>query len=705
VADPRGTHPRILELVVLVSVGTVLLFVGSMFLSTDGHFVPQVVDLYLVCQYARAFAEGHAFHYNVGDPASTGATSLLYTATLSLAHAAGARGEGLVAVAILAGALLYLGSVVMAYRVATLLASQRVALLAAALLSLGGPAVWGFLYGSDIGLFMFLSLWLFERFLLGWRRGSPTGWILPGCLLSLARPEGLPIGLALGLSWSVHFGGARPGFKKLLPWLPAATALGVLLFYRVLTGQWLGTSVSDKSLFANYGLRDGIGMVVEYLMGIIRGLLLGFYPPETMLGFSKGWAPFYFPPLALLLIMVSLMSPREAQAPLRVWLAVILVLFVLTTPSMFMGVHFNRYLMWAFPTLFILVAVGWGDLVASISRGNDTLDAVLFRAGATLMIACGVLSTIRFAALYGELAGEVNRRDLSAAQWISNAMNDGRLPKHAAMADVATSVEFLTGHRNINLHGVNTPAFFGGRAAEREAGVFEALGRLELPERPDFLITSLAAQESYPSLKALVAEPPLFMTTSGADEIVIYRMNYDLMGRNGSFLLPETLKAVEGLREVDRINICDSRDESRHGYRYRSYLGDLLLNGTVRQESYHLSSGSEPVIDAGRAILGEESFHVRTLPGRELVVILRTAATANAHVFRAAGPLSLALAFPEAGFLVSVNGRPRDTVRFRPREGWEELCIRIPGPYIEGSDTFLRFSGRYASFYYWFYQS
>src|SRR2546425_3596612 len=95
----------------LLALAVAIVFLGFMLAATSGHFVPQVVDLYVVCEYARAMAEGHAFHYNLGEPASTGATSLLHTVVLAAAHAAGARGEGLVAFAVLWGAALYVASV------------------------------------------------------------------------------------------------------------------------------------------------------------------------------------------------------------------------------------------------------------------------------------------------------------------------------------------------------------------------------------------------------------------------------------------------------------------------------------------------------------------------------------------------------------------------------------------------------------------
>jgi hypothetical protein len=172
-----------------------------MLASTEAHFVPQVVDLFLTCQYAKAMAEGHPFRYNPGDAPSTGATSLLHTAVLAAAHAAGIRGEGLVAFAVLTGAALYVAAVVVAYRAAEDWAGSDVAVLAAVLVMLGGPVVWGFLYGADIALFLFLALFLLWRWTRAWvLGGAASSWAWAGVLLALARPEGLLIGVVLARS-------------------------------------------------------------------------------------------------------------------------------------------------------------------------------------------------------------------------------------------------------------------------------------------------------------------------------------------------------------------------------------------------------------------------------------------------------------------------------------------------------------------------
>ena len=686
----------------LLALAVAIVFLGFMLAATNGHFVPQVVDLYVVCQYARSFAEGHPFHYNAGEPASTGSTSLLHTALLGAAHALGARGEGLVAFAIATGTAFYVGSVLLARRVAVLLGGgEPEGLLAGALLALGGPVVWGFLYGSDMALFMFLCLWLMERLLATWNGGPFAGTVVAGVLCALARPEGLPLAVLLGVAWAAGPRRHARGPARALPWLPALAAAAVLLLYRAVTGFWLGTSMADKSLFANYGIPEGLALVTEYGVDVVRGLLFGFYPSQTPIGLSRGWAPYYFVPLALPLALLALVRCREPyRIPLWLWTGAVMLVVAATAGNTFMGVHFNRYLMWAFPTVHILAAVGLGILARILGREDHRLARSLFHGGAAVAGLLGLLSTLRFATVYGAMAGDVYRRDVGAAEWIVR-----NLPRGVAMANLATSVEYLTGHRNLNLHGVTSPFFFGNRTAEREAGVWESLGRLPLAERPTHLITTVSTQESFPTMREIVAGPPIFQTNSFLDEILIYRIRYDMVGKNARMFLPESFQAVSGLQEVDRLNVCDSADEAAHAYAFESRLGNVRLNGTARVDRYGGEGGQgERVADGGRAVLGRESFRVRTRKGRDLTVVMRTSSSVNANVMRAVGSGQYGVEIAEAGIIVETGGRTSARVTFRPRPGWDERSFLIPGSFLaEGSTPFV-LTGRYASFYYWFYQ-
>jgi len=707
--SPPGWWPLRLRpsfVLLLLTLAVILLFLGLMLASTGGHFVPQVVDVYLVCQYARAMAEGHPFQYNPGEPASTGATSLLHTALLALAHALGARGEMLVAFAILAGACFFAASVALAVRIGRRLGGEREGHLAAALVALGGPVVWGFLYGSDIALFMLLALWLLERWLAEWEQKIPHGTLAAAALLALSRPEGLPIAVFLGAAWSLAHprrdtAGRAGSIARLILWVPTAAGLAVSALYRLKTGLWFGTSFADKSLFANYGFADGLGLVAQYGIDVLRGLLLGFYPPESAIGFSRGWASLAFPPLGLiLLVVVWVRPPSGAARPLRLWLGLVGLVWALVAPSTFMGVHFNRYLMWAFPGLLALVAAGLGILTRLLARDNEDLARQWFAGAAGLLVVLGALSTARFASLYAEMAGAIARRDVAAAAWIAT-----HLPPGVAIANAATSIEYLTGHRSLNLHGVTSPAFFGTRTAEREAGLWEALSRLAPEERPALLLTSVSAQESQVTLREVADGAPLFQTTSLSDELQIFRMRYDLVGKSRRFYLAQSLRATEGLQEVDRLNVCDARDEESHDYRFESHLGGLPLNGTARIDTYGQPDGPpEVVMDGGRAILGRESFSVATRGGKDLVVILRTARAMGVNVLRASGTGQYPLELSEAGFVVEADGQTVQRARFQPREGWEEYSFRVPSASVKEGRTALVLSGRYASFYYWFFQ-
>jgi hypothetical protein len=252
---------------------------------------------------------------------------------------------------------------------------------------------------------------------------------------------------------------------------------------------------------------------------------------------------------------------------------------------------------------------------------------------------------------------------------------------------------------------VTSPAFFGDRAAEREAAVFEGLARLPAAERPSYLISTVSGQQSLATLPLLVDGPPLFQTSSFSDEILIHRMRYDLVGRNARMFLPASLEATRGKAEVDRLNVCDSRDEAAHGYAFESFLGNLRLHGAVRVADY-ATPGAPPetVVDGGRAILGRESFWVRVRPGRELTVVLRTADSVNAQVYRATGSGGLSLAVAEAQLTLRVDDAVVSTLSIRPAPGWHEAVFRVPGDQLHAERTRVTLTGRYASFYYWFFQ-
>jgi hypothetical protein len=297
------------------------------------------------------------------------------------------------------------------------------------------------------------------------------------------------------------------------------------------------------------------------------------------------------------------------------------------------------------------------------------------------------------------MAGEIERRDLAAARWIARS-----LPRGVAMANVATSIEYLTGHRNMNLHGVSSPAFLGTRAGEREAGMLEGLARLAPSDRPPYLITTTASQEASPLLREIVDGTPLFRTTSFSDEIEVYRMRYAVFDSTGRLHAASAGAAVAGRAEIDRLNVCDPVDEAAHDYAFHSALGNLRLHGTAAVARYAGEAG-DAVADSGRAIIGGETFAVRTTPGRDLVIVMRTAQVVPVAVMRPGASGTEPLQFVEADIAVLADDHPAARVRFRPAaEGWDEAVVVVPGNAITRDRTSLKLSGRYAAYRYWFFQ-
>jgi hypothetical protein len=687
-----NTPMRALLLVGLVVSAT---FLGLMLWATGGHFVAQVSDLYVVAQYAKAMAEGHPFQYNAGEAPTTGATSLLHTAVLALAHAAGARGEGLVAFAVLLGAALYIASIPLAVRVGARLAGRREGLLAGALVALGGPVAWGYLYGSDIAVFLFLALLLLDRW-LAWADGKgAVGLAVAGSLLALARPEGLLIALLLGVATLRRR--ATAARERLLPWVPAVVGLLVLGFQRVVAGSWLATSVGEKALLPNYGPVETLALASKYGVDVLRGLLLGLYPSEVPIGFAQGQAPFFFPPLALLLVLLAaLRPPARLQLGARSWLAVVALVFALAGPNVFMGVHFNRYLMWAFPGLLAFAAAGLGLATRLVARDDEALERGLFRAAAGLFVLLALLSTAHFAAVYAEMAGETWSREVPMAAWIR-----ANLPPGTSIANAATSIEYLTGHRNVNLHGVTSPAFVGNRTAEREAGLFESLQHLPAAERPPYLLLTRSGIEGSELMRAFADGPPLFETASLGDDLMLFRARWGLLDRGEEPVLPEALAVVASLQPVDRLDVCDARDESDHGYRYDSRRGELVLAGAV---GIGPVDGGVLLADAGRLIVGGESFRVRTHGGRAVVVVLRSRSPVGVRSLRAQGGLAVPVDVAGMGIVVRAGGREVARLALANRPGWNEHVFRVPADAVSEGPTELTLSGRYASFHYWFYQ-
>ena len=655
-------------------------YVLSMLHYTEGHFVPQVSDFYLTAQYAKGFAEGHPFQYNRGETPTSGATSLLHTVFLACAHFVGFRGEGLVAFAIFSGALFGFLTARAAYRAARRFSTA--ALCGATLVILNGPLAWSFHYGADIALALFLSTWLFAAWIDA--ESSDAAASVPATLLVLTRPEALLLVLGLFLAR------LRESRRALSPLaLPVAAGLAVPLALRLITGEAANTSFSRKLLTENWGVFGAAMFSVEYWTDLLRGIGFGFYSSAQRVGFGAGNAPYFAFPLLIVFVWIALQGTTHATKRARSFLAASLLVAVAVTPTIHMGVHSNRYLLFLLPPLLVLGAAGLhaaGEWVGR--RSGDGIRAQ--RSLARIAIAFGTLSVARYGLLYADAASGIYRQDEAVFEFIRRS-----LPQDTTFLTNGVAIEYQTGRRSINLSGVVTPRFSLILPVETEASAFELLSRPDAGSLPPYLIATEAYVTGSPAWSALTLPTPVFTTTSGASsELGIFATRRDLVGRQAEAIAPPPGAVV-----ADSLNVSDPLDEREHDYVARTSLGTRALFAALKLDRFPASSGGLEMADGGRLIFGSEEFNVKTpRTDKDLHLVIRMNSTPAARVRHPDGETRTEFSMTEAVLRVKTAKGTGPWLRFRLDAGWNEFRLSVPAAHLNPGVTRLAVEGRYSSY-------
>src|SRR5262245_54825234 len=93
--SPRQHLVPSIVLIVVVLAMAGFYVVSSLRATGTPNPVMPLDDTYIHFQYARAIAQGQPLHYNPDQPATSGATSLLYPALLAVGYIIGFSGERL----------------------------------------------------------------------------------------------------------------------------------------------------------------------------------------------------------------------------------------------------------------------------------------------------------------------------------------------------------------------------------------------------------------------------------------------------------------------------------------------------------------------------------------------------------------------------------------------------------------------------------
>jgi hypothetical protein len=719
-------------------------------LAGSGGLIPVMPldDVYIHFQYARTLAEGHPFQYNPGQPPTSGATSLLYPAILAVGYLFGFQEIRLAWWALAVGALCWLGSTWLVYRISKRghdTTSHWIALANAVAFALTGSLGWAFMSGMETALMIFATLLTLWYVVCEDRRGVAV----TGTLAGLIRPEGLAIGLLAVIYMALHERSRRDLIRHFpLYALPLLAAMVQPTLNLLLTGSLTASGMQAKSYL--YNVPSDLGIMLRNIVnravmvwvqlstGIDEDGVRYIVPGMLLIGLaSSGLSLRIFwrervksgrvsdPPLQDRFVVreglgdsththalhdleeniqsdnsPSLRAERGlgGEVP-RVALLVVAWLLALTAAVSILETAFwqvKRYQQPMIALLFPLVA--WFLTASGQSRVSRIAQAVI-----GVLLVFSLISTADFVRHYFENVHEIASSQIPMARYVAQTLPPGAV---VGVHDIGV-MRYLGKHPTYDVVGLTTPgaakAFRNGPGAEYEQ-------MLHSPWRPDYFAIypdarGLTYFDSTGLFRETLATFPSTQPTRNVASATnsgqsVYKADWTYSQYAGQPWQPPSLKAVEGMKLVDSVNVADLASEDAHQYRW----WEAAHRPGFATEVYELSYVScQPlvqnptckVLDGGRLITGGEEMTIGTQPGQDLVWITRVHPRNDATL----------------GIFVDGKRIATRVIPAIPGQ-WLEIATLIPGNMITGTQTRVRAEanisdpnvGHYMPYYHWYYQ-
>ncbi|KPL09109.1 hypothetical protein AMJ71_07305 [candidate division TA06 bacterium SM1_40] len=721
VPPPEGTKisPAAFRvLLVCICLLVSILFIQEMLTYTAGRWGAPLDDSYVSFQYARQLATGHPFQYNTGDPPSTGGTSLLYQLVLAAAYLVGFKGQGLVAFSYLFGVLTFVIATLYVFRLGVAFGGHRIGMAAGILFIANGAIAWGFFSGMEVGLYTLFVVGILAT--IAGSRGEirwPVSFL--ACGLALTRPEGFFIVLLMvgALLWNHLFSrapdvaaGPRRSTRALV-WLaiPVAAGLATLALNLLLTGRLAPSSGQTKMIHQWVPPLESIRTSFQYLADVMKGIFAGSYPDNVAVGLLGEGVSTYFPPLTFLFFLLGIVfvllheltSKRAGWAVISaLWLVGGIGLVAFTTAR---GFQRHRYILPYFPIILAFVPIGISWVARVLGERSGLRDYHIFWAVMSFFIFFSVCSIAPAISAHVAESGTSLIQYEAMAHWI-----DGNLPLGRAVAVVDVGILKYYGNRPIvDIVGLVSRPFMGAMTTGWGT-VWEVFEHMPMKDRPAYLAIQDVAKVNFPGIDDLLRIWSTQVCVAGEPfhtHLALYRADWLNIGSGTMPLDPYISGEVEGLDLTDELDAAYLPSEAGH-----SYENYVTAPGTKFWTSLALlaspSHGDVPVADGGRYVWGAERFTMRTVPGRDLVLVTRVAARANllTLVYGTLILRGLGSAEEEPIQVFVAGEKVGEWLPPRQAETWEERMVRIPGSMIDGEETTIELSGRFHSFHHWSFQ-
>jgi hypothetical protein len=578
-----------------------------------GHAGAALDDAYIHFQYARAIAEGHPLRFQAGEPASSGATSLLWPLVLAPFWALGARDDAILWPAwILSFAAL--GALAWECSALTRKLAGRTAAVGAGLMIVAfGGLVWCAASGMEVVPFAW-AVARASRRASEWQE-SPAAERSPrrtAELVALAwaaalfRPEGAVTALFVAV---VLFAFTRSGkpIERAAALGSAIAAVAVPLLLWAATGSARSNTAIAKLLPGNpyYPRAALVGAVVQQAEYLVRDLLNGN-------AYSVEFLPHGGSIVALASLAAVVACGWRARAPWRA-AAVLLIALTMFAPCFYSTFLWNRLrYLWPF-------APGWIIGLACLARlAGDLAALVHARWRVATPVACGVFAGLFASKLewvvddVAQSASGIDRQQVALGRWAEAA-----LPRDARIGVNDTgAIAYFGEHRTFDVVGLTTNS-------EARYWVAGTASRLEHYERllqasPSSLPTHFIVYPEWMGLPMVLGDVLHQATVTdstilGGRTMTAYVADWSSLGTGER---PWT--RVEG-DIVDTLDVADLESEKAHAY---ELLGAHDREQTVRDGT---APGGTRMVDGGRTHRTIERFTLSLRAGAAARCVVRLA--------------------------------------------------------------------------------
>jgi hypothetical protein len=630
--------------------------IGSV-LARLGHPGATLDDSFIHFQYARAFAEGHPFRYQAGEPFTMGATSLLWPALLAPFYAIGFRDVSIlwpawvlsfVALGLLAHE---------AFHLARPLTGTPCALGAAAMVLSLSAFTWCAVSGMEVVPFAW-CLARAARRSSEWAEGNgddkrrielvALAWVAP-----LLRPEGaVASAMVAATLFAFHrkrtWRGLLPSALALLaPVFPSALALAM-------TGSFTTSTAKVKLLPGNpYYAGSALSSEVTKNLRILVGTILN----------GEIWSAEFLPKGGASIAIAGLLA-----IPLRGWqskarwraLSILAMALTICAPCFYVTFLWNRLrYLWPFATAWI---IGQACLARVV---GDACAALRPRWRMASPIACGAAAGMLLMRQSGTLddvadsASGIDRQQVALGRWArKNLPDDARIGVNDTGA-----IAYLSNRRTFDIVGLTTKSegryWVAGAASRFEH--YERLYRESASSLPTHFIV-------YPEWMAcdavlgrtLYEATVLDSSILGGRTMRVYEADYRLLGSGES---PWTM----GLDVYDSLDVADLESEKDHGYELLGAHDDEEIVTAAP------SSFGSMVADGGRTRRYAERFRIETPKDAPSVGTVRLEPTNATRIHVLSDGVELAAfevddgGWAEYSFPLPKKGR--QTIELRPEVG------------------------------------